>query len=217
VKRITIGKPISKLLGRPDDDLWKEGRIDGVVDAPKDEIEIALPQEGRVAVVVPHGVLFRAGAEGRIRRKLIEENLLDAVIGLPVNLFPTTSIPVAVLLFDRSREKGGERENTRDILFVDASREFVSGKTRNSMSNDHFNKILATVNARQNLDRYAAVATFEEVGKNDFNLNIPRYVNVFAEEEVIDVRALERDIEQLESELSETRMRMKQYLKELGA
>src|SRR5207244_1881136 len=114
-------------------------------------------------------------------------------------------IPVAVLLFDRYREKGGERDNIRDIVFVDASREFISGKTRNSMSNEHFNRILTTVHARQNLDGYAALATFEEIAKNDFNLNIPRYVNVFAQEEEIDLNALERDIEQLESELSETR------------
>src|SRR5262249_44726759 len=104
-------------------------------------IEAALPQEGRAAVVVPHGVLFRGGAEGRIRQKLIEENLLDAVIGLPANLFPTTSIPVAILFYDRAREKGGERENVRDVLFVDASREFVPGKTRNTLSNEHFTTI----------------------------------------------------------------------------
>jgi len=91
-------------------------------------IETALEKEGRVAVVVPHGVLFRGAAEGRIRRKMIEENMLDAVIGLPGNLFPTTSIPVAILVFDRSREKGGVREMDNKVLFIDASNDYVYGK-----------------------------------------------------------------------------------------
>src|SRR5690606_514396 len=94
-------------------------------------IEAALPQEGRVAVVVPHGVLFRGAAEGRIRQKMIEENLLDAVIGLPGNLFPTTSIPVAILLFDKSREKGGAKQRRKDVLFIDASKGFTPGKNQN--------------------------------------------------------------------------------------
>ncbi len=97
-------------------------------------VETALEKQGRVAVVVPHGVLFRGAAEGRIRREMIEENLLDAVIGLPGNLFPTTNIPVAILVFDRAREKGGPNEERRNVLFVDASREFVPGKNRNTLS-----------------------------------------------------------------------------------
>ncbi len=97
-------------------------------------VETAKPLSGRVAVVVPHGVLFRGGAEGRIRQKMIEENLLDAVIGLPGNLFPTTNIPVAILVFDRSREKGGVNENKKDVLFIDASREFVQGKNQNQLA-----------------------------------------------------------------------------------
>lgn len=179
-------------------------------------IERALPQEGRVAVVVPHGVLFRGGAEGRIRQKLIEENLLDSVIGLPANLFPTTSIPVAILVFDRSREKGGIRENIRDVLFVDASAGFIPGKNQNTLSDEHFGKIVATVDARQTVEKYAYLARFDELAENDFNLNIPRYVDTFEEEEEIDVAAVEREIEQLEGELTEVRTKMKQYLKELG-
>jgi type I restriction enzyme M protein len=179
-------------------------------------IEIALPQDGRVAVVVPHGVLFRGGAEGRIRQKLIEENLLDTVIGLPANLFPTTSIPVAILLFDRSREKGGVREGVRDVLFIDASSEFASGKNQNTLSDEYFEKIIATVDMRQNDEKYAYVAPFDEIVENDFNLNIPRYVDTFEEEEEIDVAAVEKEIERLEDELTEVRAKMKQYLKELG-
>jgi len=179
-------------------------------------IETALPQQGRVAVVVPHGVLFRGGAEGRIRRALIEENLLDAVIGLPGNLFPTTSIPVAILVFDRAREKGGAREATRDVLFIDASRDFQPGKNRNSLQEAHLARIADSYRSRAGSDKYAHVASAQEIADNDFNLNIPRYVDTFEEEEEIDVAAVERDIEKLESELAEVRLRMKQYLKELG-
>ncbi|HEY6118116.1 MAG TPA: N-6 DNA methylase, partial [Candidatus Dormibacteraeota bacterium] len=179
-------------------------------------IETALPQEGRVAVVVPHGVLFRGGAEGRIRRALIEENLLDAVIGLPANLFPTTSIPVAILVFDRAREKGGVREGCKDVLFIDASRDFRPGKNQNALLDEHMTRILETFRARKPVDKYAHVASVEEIAGNDFNLNIPRYVDTFEEEEEIDVAAVERDIERLEGELAEVRVRMKAYLKELG-
>jgi type I restriction enzyme M protein len=179
-------------------------------------IETALPQEGRVAVVVPHGVLFRGGAEGRIRRALIEENLLDAVIGLPGNLFPTTSIPVAILVFDRAREKGGTHEGCQDVLFIDASRDYQSGKNQNALLDEHMAKVLATFRARQPVDKYAHVASLQEIADNDFNLNIPRYVDTFEEEEEIDIAAVEQEIERLEGELAEVRARMKQYLKELG-
>ena len=179
-------------------------------------MEIALPREGRVAVVVPHGVLFRAGAELRIRQKLIEENLLDAVIGLPANMFPTTGIPVAILVFDRSREKGGEREQVRDVLFIDASREFVSGKNQNTLSNQHFDKIIATFEARQGVDKYAHLATVQEVAENDFNLNLPRYIESFADDQVIDVAAIENDIVRLEEDLADVRLKIKQHLRELG-
>jgi type I restriction enzyme M protein len=179
-------------------------------------IETALPQEGRVTVVVPHGVLFRGGAEGRIRRALIEENLLDAVIGLPGNLFPTTAIPVAILVFDRAREKGGSRENCQDVLFIDASREYQSGKNQNALLEGHMARIFETFRIRQSVEQYAHIASLTEIAENDFNLNIPRYVDTFEEEEEIDVAAVEQEIEQLEAELAEVRLRIKQYLKELS-
>ncbi|MBI4911621.1 MAG: type I restriction-modification system subunit M [Acidobacteria bacterium] len=179
-------------------------------------IETALPKEGRVAVVVPHGVLFRGGAEGRIRQALIEENLLDAVIGLPGNLFQTTSIPVAILVFDRAREKGGTREACHDVLFIDASRDYQSGKNQNTLLDEHIEKVLVAFRTRQNVGSYAHVASLREIIDNDFNLNIPRYVDTFEEEEEIDVAAVEQEIERLEGELAEVRSRMKQHLRELG-
>ncbi len=178
-------------------------------------IEAALEKEGKVAVVVPHGVLFRGGAEGRIRQKLIEDNLLDAVVGLPANLFPTTSIPVAILLFDRSREKGGIGEKRRDVLFIDASRGYQSAKTRNILLEEHIEKITATYKTRKDIDKYAHVASFEEIKENDFNLNIPRYVDTFEEEEEIDIQAVQKEIDRLESELSEVKAKMAVLLKEV--
>lgn len=178
-------------------------------------VETALEKEGRVAVVVPHGVLFRGAAEGRIRQKMIEENLLDAVIGLPGNLFPTTNIPVAILVFDRSREKGGANEVRKNILFIDASRDFVSGKNQNTLSNEHLDQIVKTYSARTEVDKYAHVANFKEIKENDFNLNIPRYVDTFEEEEEIDIDAVQLEIDQLEKELAEVRVKMAEKLKEI--
>ena len=178
-------------------------------------IESANENEGRVAVVIPHGVLFRGGAEKRIRQKLIEDNLLDAVIGLPGNLFPTTSIPVAILVFDRSREKGGANQDRKDVVFIDASRAFQSGKNQNTLLEEHVAKIVSTYEKREVIDKYSHVATFDEIAENDFNLNIPRYVDTFEEEEEIDIDAVQREIDQLEAELVEVRAKMAAKLKEI--
>jgi type I restriction enzyme M protein len=179
-------------------------------------IEIARRQSGRVAVIVPHGVLFRSGSEGKIRQALIEENLLDAVVGLPANLFTTTGIPVAILVFNRSREQGGANENRKEILFIDASREFTPSKTQNLISDAQIQKILDTYRTRAELDKYSHLATPEEIKENEYNLNIPRYVDTFEPEEEIDVAALQKEIDRIEGELAEVRGRMAGYLKELG-
>lgn len=179
-------------------------------------VEIAKRQTGRVAVIVPHGVLFRGGSEGEIRKKLIEENLLDAVIGLPSNLFTTTGIPVAILVFDRSREQGGANEKRKDVLFIDASREYTSAKTQNVLEEDHIAKIVKTYRKREEVEKFSSKATVEDITENDFNLNIPRYVDTFEPEAEIDVVAVQREINAIESELEEVRQRMAKHLKELG-
>ncbi|MET0003658.1 MAG: type I restriction-modification system subunit M [Candidatus Thiodiazotropha sp.] len=180
-------------------------------------VEAALEKEGRVAVVVPHGVLFRGGAEGRIRQKMIEENLLDAVIGLPGNLFPTTNIPVAILIFDRIRQKGGANHENKDILFVDASGEgnYLPGKNQNTLTEAHIKRIVETYQARKPIEKFAYIASVEELKENDFNLNVPRYVDTFEEEEEIDLRLVESEIERLEGELNKTREKMAVQIKEL--
>lgn len=171
-------------------------------------IEIALEGEGKVGVIAPHGVLFRGGSEGVIRRKLIEENLLEAVIGLPPNLFFGTGIPAAILLFNKGK-------TTTDVLFIDASREFESANNQNRLREEDIRKIVETFAAFTNVDRYAYRSTLDEIRENDFNLNIPRYVDTFEAEEEIDVEAIQREITKLEAELSETRAEMTTILREL--
>ena len=179
-------------------------------------IETAKRRRGRVAVIVPHGVLFRGHREGRIRRALVEENLLDAVIGLPPKLFTTTGIPVAIMVFDRSREDGGANAGQRDVLFVDASREFTPGKKQNILEEGHIAKVVETFRERAVAERYSHVAALDEIAENDFNLNIPRYVDTFEPEEPVDIAEAQREIERIEAELAEVRGKMTGYLKELG-
>jgi type I restriction enzyme M protein len=172
-------------------------------------IETITETSGRVGVVVPHGVLFRGSTEGKIRQQLIEENLLDAVIGLPANLFFGTGIPAAILVFRKQKPD-------KSVVFIDASRDYVDGKNQVSLSDAHLEKIVATYKARENVDKYAYVADFDEIKENDFNLNIPRYVDTFEEEEEIDIRAVQKEIDELDAELAQVQEQMQGYLKELG-
>ena len=179
-------------------------------------IETAQNQSGRVVVIVPHGVLFRGGAEGRIRQQVLKENLLDAVIGMPEKLFSTAAIPVALLVFDRRREKGGEWEDRKDVLFVDASKEFESGRNQNMLTAANIDRIITTVGERQEVEKFAHLATPEEIAENGYNLNIPRYVDTFEEEEEIDLVAVQAEIDALDIELAETRARLRDHLQRLG-
>lgn len=179
-------------------------------------VETAKPLSGRVAVIVPHGVLFRGSSEGRIRKAFIEENILDAVIGLPANLFQNVGIPVAFLIFDKSREKGGANESRKDILFIDASKEFVLGKNQNNLNDEQIAKILDTYKKRKEIEKYSHLASLEEIRENDFNLNIPRYVDTYEEEEEIDLPKVKAEIADLEQRLQDIQSKMNEYLKELG-
>ena len=168
-------------------------------------------QNGRMAVVLPHGVLFRGASEGKIRQQLIEMNLLDAVIGLPANLFYGTGIPACILVFKKNR-------NNQDVLFIDASADgnFEKGKNQNILRDSDIERIFNTYIARENIDKYSYVATFDEIKENDFNLNIPRYVDTFEEEELININEVKNNIKNIEDELSEVQAQMKKYLEELG-
>ncbi|MFX9085126.1 type I restriction-modification system subunit M, partial [Acinetobacter baumannii] len=172
-------------------------------------IETLKPVTGRMGVVVPHGVLFRGSSEGKIREKLINENLLDAVIGLPEKLFYGTGIPAAILIFKKQKSDDS-------VLFIDASREFKSGKNQNNLTEENIAKIIATYRARASVDKYAYLATLQEVKDNDYNLNIPRYVDTFEEETEIDLVAVRAEREQLKTQLAELEVQMAKYLEELG-
>lgn len=172
-------------------------------------IETAVEGSGKVGVIVPHGVLFRSSSERVIREKLIRENLLEAVIGLPSNLFFGTSIPAAILIFNK-----GKKHN--DVLFIDASKEYESGKRQNKLREEHLTKIVSSYNAFSDLPKYSHRATLTEIEGNDFNLNIPRYVDTFEAEEAIDLKAVQHHITELEGELAQVKTEINTYLKELG-
>ena len=179
-------------------------------------VETLKPKTGRMAVIVPHGVLFRGGAEGKIREQLIKENIIDAVIGLPSGLFQTTGIPVAILIIDRSREKGGTNESKKDIFFIEASKEFKANKAQNILTEENIEKIYSTYKNHKDVTKFARKVKIAELEENDFNLNITRYVDTFIEEAPVDIQANLRELEALEPELQKLEKQMVVYLKELG-
>jgi type I restriction enzyme M protein len=170
-----------------------------------------LDEQGSMAIVLPHGALFRGAAEGHIRKFLIsEKNYLDAVIGLPANVFYGTGIPTCILIFKKCRE------NDDNILFIDASQEYEKIKTQNYLTDAHVQKIVDTYVERKTVDKYAYVADLEEIEENDYNLNIPRYVDTFEEEEPIDIDAVSDELQNLEAEIKATDEEIGKYCKELG-
>ncbi|MCS8617371.1 type I restriction-modification system subunit M [Latilactobacillus curvatus] len=154
-----------------------------------------LNNDGTMAIVLPHGVLFRGAAEGKIRQTLIEKNYLDAVIGLPANLFYGTSIPTTILVFKKNRQ-------AKDVLFIDASSDFEKAKNQNNLRDSDVDKIVAAYKSREDVDKYAHVATLGEIKENDFNLNIPRYVDTFEEEEPIDIDEVKKEIAAIDLEIA---------------
>lgn len=170
-----------------------------------------LAENGIMAVVLPHGVLFRGAAEQHIRKYLIEnKNYLDAVIGLPANIFYGTSIPTCILVFKKCRE------TPDDILFIDASKEFEKVKNQNMLRDEHINKIVETYRNRTVIEKYSHLATLKEVAENDYNLNIPRYVDTFEEEEPIDINAVMQEIKELEAKRANLDKEIEVYFQELG-
>ncbi len=170
-----------------------------------------LAENGIMAIVLPHGVLFRGAAELHIRKYLIEQkNYLDAVIGLPANIFYGTSIPTCILVFKKCKE------NPEDILFIDASKGFEKVKTQNMLREEHIDQIVETYRNRTVIEKYSYRAPLQEVADNDYNLNIPRYVDTFEEEEEIDIQAVMRDIKELEAKRAELDKEIEVYFKELG-
>ncbi|MDD2826695.1 MAG: type I restriction-modification system subunit M [Sulfurospirillaceae bacterium] len=170
-----------------------------------------LADNGTMAVILPHGVLFRGGAEGHIREFLIKDkNYLDAVIGLPANIFYGTSIPTCILVFKKCRE------DSDHVLFIDASNEFDKVKNQNVLTDENVAKIIATFRNRNESEKYSHLATLEEIAGNDYNLNIPRYVDTFEEEERIDLDEVSHELQALEKEMKKTDESIAQFCQELG-
>lgn len=187
--------------------------------APKSKADFAfvqhmiyhLDENGTMAVVLPHGVLFRGAAEGVIRKYLIaEKNYLDAVIGLPANIFYGTSIPTVVLVFKKCRE------DDADVFFIDASKYFEKVKNQNKLREEDIERIMEAYKKREDIDKFAHAASLEEIQENDYNLNIPRYVDTFEEEEPVDLDAVVKELEQIEDEIKEVDAEIEKYCNELG-
>ncbi len=197
-----------------DDRFSKAGRL-----APRKTADYAfilhmiyhLNDGGTMACVAPHGVLFRGNAEGAIRRFLIEnKNYVDAIIGLPANIFYGTSIPTCIIVMKKCRK---EDDN---ILFIDASKGFEKVKTQNKLREEHIRKIVETYRDRKEIEKYSHCATLQEIADNDYNLNIPRYVDTFEEEEPIDIKAVMAEIKELEAKRADLDKEIEGYLRELG-
>lgn len=184
--------------------------------APKSKADYAfvehgiyhLKPSGRMAIVLPHGVLFRGAAEGVIRKALIEKNYLDAVIGLPSNLFYSTGIPTVILVFRKDRK-------TNDVLFIDASQHFEKDKKQNRLREEDIDLIFETYKNRQDVDKLAHVATLDEIKDNDYNLNIPRYVDTFEEEPPIDLDDVNRQLAEVDEEIARLERELASMLDEL--
>ena len=215
---VVANPPYSAKWDIKDVDREKDTRFKGYGVAPASKADYAfvlhglyhLDKSGTMAIVLPHGVLFRGAAEGKIRKNIIDNNLLDAVIGMPANLFYGTSIPTTVLVF-----KGRDARKTKDILFIDASSEFVKGKNQNKLSDDNINKIIETYEKREDVEKYAHVATLEEIIENDYNLNIPRYVDTFEEEEVIPLSQVAQELSEVKAEIDRSTANLYETMKEL--
>lgn len=204
---VVANPPYSQKWDTKSVDREKDIRFKGYGVAPASKADYAfvlhglyhLDKAGTMAIVLPHGVLFRGSSEGKIRKNIIDNNLLDAVIGLPANLFYGTSIPTCVLVF-----KGREARKSKDVLFIDASNEFEKGKNQNKLTAENIKKIIDTYHNRENVEKYSHVATLDEIKENDYNLNIPRYVDTFEEEEVIPLSEVAKELSEVKAEIEKS-------------
>ncbi|MBV6391230.1 MAG: hypothetical protein KPEEDBHJ_00438 [Anaerolineales bacterium] len=172
-------------------------------------VEASHKANGRVGVIAPHGILFRGGAEGKIRQQLIEENLVDAVIGLPPGLFYGAAIQTCIMLLKRDKKRN-------DFLFIDASSGFEQGNPQNTLRKQDVERIVKTYKTRKSIDKFSFLATYDEVKEKGYNLNIPRYVDLYEPEPEININKVQKEINQLEIQLNQVQKEMQAYLKELG-
>jgi type I restriction enzyme M protein len=212
-----VANPPFSYRWEPSEVMGEDFRFKSYGLAPKSAADFAfllhglhfLGKEGVMAIILPHGVLFRGGAEERIRTKLLKDNNIDTVIGLPSNLFFSTGIPVCILVLKKCKKYD-------DVLFINASEHFDKGKRQNSLNETHISNIIETYQYRKEEERYSRRVSMEEIAKNDYNLNISRYVSTSIDEVVIDLKTVNNELVVLEKTITEAKNKHNQFLKELG-
>ena len=212
-----VANPPFSLKWEPDDEASKDPRFKNFGVAPKSAADFAfllhgfnyLSDSGTMAIILPHGVLFRGGAESTIRQKLIHDDNIDCIIGLPSNLFYSTGIPVCIIVLKKCRK-------TSDILFINAAECYDKGKKQNNLTDGHIRKIVDAYRDRTEEDRFSRCVSLKEIKDNDYNLNITRYVSLAQEEEKIDLAANQAKLASIEAEIIHSREKLNVYLKELG-
>ena len=212
-----VANPPFSLRWEPNDTLAEDFRFKGYGLAPKSAADFGfllhgfhfLSKEGTMAIILPHGVLFRSGAEARIREKLLKENYIDTVIGLPSNLFYSTGIPVCILILKRCKKKD-------DVLFINASEQFIKGKRQNTLSEKHLDNIVETYKFRNERERYSRRVSMDEIKKNEYNLNISRYVSTSEDEIQINLKVVNTKMTEINKSIKTSTDKHNQFLKELG-
>jgi type I restriction enzyme M protein len=212
-----VANPPFSYRWEPNESMADDFRFKSYGLAPKSAADFAfllhgfhfLSDDGTMAIILPHGVLFRGGAEERIRTKLLKDGNIDTVIGLPANLFFSTGIPVCILVLKKCKKFD-------DVLFINASEHFEKGKRQNTLTDEHIDKIIDTYQYRKDEDRYSRCVSMEEIEKNDYNLNISRYVSTAEKEEEIDVAGVNKNLQEIEKEIIRAKQTHNQFLRELG-
>jgi len=212
-----VANPPFSYRWEPTDTLGEDVRFKNYGLAPKSAADFAfllhgfhyLKKDGTMAIILPHGVLFRGGAEEKIRRKLLIDGNIDTVIGLPANLFYSTGIPVCILVLKKCKKND-------DVLFINASEHFEKGKRQNRLLKEHIDKIIESYQFRKEKERYSRCVTTDEIEKNDYNLNISRYISTAISEEQIDLFAVNSTLIEIEKKIDHSRDKHNQFLKELG-
>jgi type I restriction enzyme M protein len=212
-----VANPPFSYRWNPNEALGEDVRFKNYGLAPKSAADFAfllhgfhyLKDDGVMAIILPHGVLFRAGTEARVRRKLLEDGHIDTVIGLPANLFYSTGIPVCILVLKKCKR-------TEDVLIINAEKHFEKGKRQNLLRPEHLEKIIDTYQHRKEEERYARRVEMDEIESNDFNLNISLYVGTAEPEQEIDLSATHKALVEIERQIRESTMKHNEFLKELG-
>jgi type I restriction enzyme M protein len=212
-----VANPPFSYRWEPTDAISEDMRFKSHGVAPKSAADLAfllhgfhyVKDDGVMAIILPHGVLFRGGVEERIRRKLLDDRHIDTVIGLPANLFYSTGIPVCILVLKKCKRPD-------DVLFINAAEHFAKGKRQNQLTDQHIENIVTTYQHRKEQDRYARRVSMREIAENDYNLNITRYVSTALEEAAVDVAATHAELVRIEGEIAKATAKHNEFLKELG-